>query len=241
MVIKIGIIGITGRVGKLLCEEIDQNSNFIRGKAFSREGNSLEEVFADNDCVIDFSSPDLLKDILIAAINNPKPLIICTTGWDYNNYQKEIKEISAKVPLLIAPNTSLGACVQLFITKQLAKILGTDFDIDIIEKHHRNKIDIPSGTSRQLANSIIEVKGHDYTVGEIKHGPRPDNFIGSVALRSGSVFGEHEVIFTGDCEMVSIKHQAFNRSLFAKGALEAAKWCFFKKTPGLYNMLDVVC
>jgi 4-hydroxy-tetrahydrodipicolinate reductase len=242
---KIGIIVITGKVGILLQEEINKTKDLTVGLSFSRGStHSLQDVMQDNDYIIDFSSPLLIKELLSSAIKNPKPLVICSTGWSREENSKDLNELSSKVPVIIAPNTSFAVCIQHLLAQQMARFFDHEYDIDILEKHHRYKIDIPSGTSEQLTKAIINSKKEshniDYNAGTLEKGPRPNNFIGQTSTRSGGVFGEHEVIFTSDYDSISIKHVAFSRSLFAKGALKTIYWLIRKNpTPAIYSMLDI--
>ena len=163
--------------------------------------------------------------------------------------------------MVVAPNTSLGASLQLYLARQLAMILDEDYDIDIIERHHRNKADKPSGTAMQLANSIIDDKqevcglifklechnANAFTAMDeavdtrTTNGLRPKNFISINAIRSGNLPGEHEVCFTSSDEMISIKHTAFDRKLFTKGVIKIVKWLDTRRPgPGIYTMMDVL-
>lgn len=245
---KIGVIGSTGRMGRLLQEKISDHKDFVNGIGFSNSlsgSSSLEKVFAENDYVIDFSQPELLKSILEVAIKIPKPLVICTTGWNKELYQEILVQVSQKMPLVIASNTSVGAYLQRYLVSEAARILGSEYDIDIFEKHHRHKVDLPSGTAHSLIQDVQEVKflnqGVKYDASMLKEGLRPDNLIAINVQRSGNIPGEHDVTFTSDDEMISIRHVALNRAIFAKGALRIVEWLDKNLSkPGLYMMKDIL-
>ena len=191
---QIGVIGVGGRMGSLLSELIAQHQSYVLGPSFMRSRQSttsLEDVFKANKIVVDFSSSDLVEHTLAAALSVPKPFVICTTGWQKDHTRKQIKALSKEVPIVIAPNTSIGACLQLYLAKQVAKILGEEYDIDILEKHHRNKSDAPSGTALALLNSVQEEKKRyhnlNYKPYSVGQSPRPKQVIGFAVRRSGNL------------------------------------------------------
>ncbi|CAG7590022.1 MAG: 4-hydroxy-tetrahydrodipicolinate reductase [Candidatus Midichloria sp.] len=243
---KIGIIGSSGRMGLLLSQAIKTDNFYHLGKDYNKGSKyKLQEVFIDNDFIIDFSSLDLIKDIISEALKNPKPIAICTTGWKQNNFKKELETLAEKVPIVIASNTSLGANLQRYLVSLLSKMLDASYDIDITEKHHRNKVDIPSGTAASLINEIKKAKKEhfdiDYSSNPPEHGPRPENFIGVHVERSGNLPGEHEVVFTSNSELISVKHIAFERKLFALGAIRIIKWFDqHQPKPSIYSMKNVL-
>ena len=251
---RVGIIGCTGRMGTILTELLVANDTYALGPGFNRSIHAkmgleegLQAVFTENDIVIDFSSHHLVENILQTARNYPKPLIICTTGWPLGNpFPEPIASISKQVPIVIASNTSIGACLQRYLAGQVARILDASYDVDISEKHHRNKIDSPSGTAKILLRTIQRAKKTTHNV-EYKpydtppQGIRPPHHIGMTAQRCGNLAGEHEVTFTGEYESLSIKHLAFDRRLFAIGALRIISWLRGTQlTPGIYGMFDVL-
>ncbi len=246
--INIGIIGNTGRMGQVLTQVIKQHHDFSCGAGFSRSQKpyvTLQEVFSQNNYVVDFSKPELLVELLQAAIANPKPLVICTTGWAPQEIQPILMQLAAKVPVVVASNTSVGAYLQRYLVQQLANILGEEYDIDILEKHHRHKVDNPSGTATSLLHDIQAAKkqqhGIDYKSYPLEKGPRPEHFIGTAAARSGNLPGDHTVSFVSAEEMICVQHVAFDRALFAKGAVRIVKWLeTTKPKPGLYSIQDVL-
>ena len=243
---SIGIIGSSGRMGQLISQAIQQEGLYDLGIGFHQNSdNDIHKVFSNNDFIIDFSSHKLIPDIINAATKNPKPMAICTTGWDFEQYRSDIEKIALTSPVIIASNTSLGANLQRYLSAILAKALDDNYDIDIIEKHHRNKIDIPSGTATSLLQEIQQAKksefSSDYKSFHLTHGPRPKNFIGMHVERAGNIFGEHEITFINESESISIKHTAFNRELFANGVLKIIKWLDQPiRKPGIYSMNDVL-
>lgn len=223
---SIGIIGITGRVGSLVADVVSEHRVYSLGASFSRskKGSNLKEVFTDNDYVVDFSSAAIIRDILIEANLNPKPLILCTTGWNASDMEEDfIKPLALKVPIVITPNTSIGTSLQLYLAKKVASLLGAEYNIHINEKHHKHKKDSPSGTAKALAKCVDA-----------------DNSIIS-SERIGDNPGEHEICFTSKEEMISIKHIAFTPLLFAKRVIHIIDWFERRRpAPGVYSMLDVL-
>ena len=241
---KIGIVGITGRMGALVADMINKDSSYNLGSSVSSQADNLQEVFDQNDYVIDFSSMELTERILRTMLVSPKPLALCTTGWDVQKLSPLIQEASQLTPIVIAPNTSLGAALQRHLIRELSRILGDDYDIDIIEEHHKNKVDSPSGTARTLIKEIQEIKNTIYDANYdiySQHGPRSKHSIGVLSRRLGNVTGTHKVSFTSAEESLDITHVAFSRTLFARGALKIVEWIDKNKIQsGVYDMFDVL-
>jgi len=240
MIKNVGIVGATGRVGRSLVDVLNGSTKYVLGPSFGRrqcEGtflaDSITEVFRDNDCVVDFSSPKLIQEVLKSAMVSPKPLLIGTTGWDRSLCEDLLEPLSKLIPIVIAPNTSIGAAVQLDLARYLVRFLGKGYDIDILEKHHRNKADKPSGTAKQLQEGICQSMQYI--------GKNDGSHIQMNAIRSGNLCGEHEVSFVSDDDSISIKHVAFNRGVFVKGVLKILDW-LSKNRPeaGIYGMHDVL-
>lgn len=247
MATRVGIIGISGRMGQVLSHEITKKTGLELGLSYSKElaGEvSLQSVFEDNDVVVDFSNAGLVEAVLQAALNVPKPLIICTTGWDRQALGVDIDRLAETVPLILATNTSVGAAIQRYIVNIVAKALGDDFDVDLHESHHKFKVDSPSGTAVTLIEGIQQAKkdafGQDFATYTVDQGARVDNLIGVSVTRAGSIVGEHEVSFTSLEEQITIKHTAFDRALFAKGALKCVEWIAQKNEPGNFTIFDVL-
>ena len=199
------------------------------------------EVSVIPDVIIDFSDPSNLSDLLSFSVKHGIPAVIATTG--YTDAQlKEIKDAAEKIPVFFTFNMSLGVNLLVSLAKTAAGVLGDDFDIEIIEKHHNQKIDAPSGTAIMLANAINSVfdnkKEYEYDRSK-KREKRTKNEIGMHSVRGGTIVGEHDVIFAGNDEIITLSHTALSKSLFANGAIKAA--CYIsKKSAGIYDMADLL-
>lgn len=202
----------------------------------------LSECIQACDVVIDFTNCNSTMDNVRCACENKKSIVIGTTGCD-NESIEQIKKLSVMCPVVMAPNMSLGVNVLFEIVKEVAKYLGSDFDVEIVEMHHRAKKDAPSGTALKLGQKAAEGLGINFeqnaNFSRSGQALRKKNEIGIMALRGGDVVGEHTVIFAGDAERVEITHKASSRDVFAKGALKAALW-IVDKLPGFYDMNDVL-
>jgi len=250
--IKVGIHGSTGRVGKLLIENLKNDKDLqievlhaIEEFTFPvPEGvlitNDTDTLLERSDVVIDFTLPKGTQTLLKRAIENPKPLVIGTTGLD-EHQRNLIKELSQKAPVLYSTNMSLGVAV-LNKLAALASEALSDFDIEIVEMHHRYKKDAPSGTALTLGESVanarglvldeVRVSGRNGIIGE-----RKKDEIAIMALRGGDIVGRHTVGFYNDGEFIELNHTATSRDTFAKGAIRAAKW-IVNKEPRLYSIND---
>lgn len=193
--------------------------------------------------VIDFSSVENTLENVHRAIEFKTPMVIGTTGFTEDQRQF-IKESGAKIPIIFAPNMSIGMNMMFKLVETSTKTLKDDFDIEIFEIHHRNKVDSPSGTAMKLARLAAENSGRKFPDSLVharqgKVGSRTKNEIGMQVMRGGDVVGEHTVFFCGDGERIEIKHVASSRATFASGAIRSAKWIRNKK-PGLYDMEHVL-
>jgi 4-hydroxy-tetrahydrodipicolinate reductase len=205
--------------------------------------NSLMDIVATGDVIIDFTMPLATINNVKNAAASGKPIVIGTTGIT-DEQIKEIKGHSEKIPVVLAPNMSVGVNVMFKIAAEMAKILGSDYDMEIVEAHHRLKKDAPSGTAIGLAKKLAEATGRDLSKTAVysRHGmigQRTDEEIGIQTVRAGDITGDHTVIFGGIGERLELTHRAHNRDNFAKGAVRAAKWIINRK-PGLYDMQDVL-
>lgn len=239
------IIGIGGKMGRALCERAAQYDCVITGgldKVKTPNCPTFENISDINvpiDAVIDFSRPVLLDGIIELCVKLRCPCVLATTGYD-EEQERKIKQLSESVAVFKSENMSLGVNVLSILAEQAASILK-NFDIEIIERHHNQKADAPSGTAKLLLNSIekglatpsVRVYGRE---GNSK---RNTGEIGIHSVRGGSVVGEHEVGFYGNDEVITLSHSAGSRKIFADGALKAAKWILNKK-PGLYDMHDML-
>ncbi len=198
------------------------------------------DVTEQADVIVDFSNPLVLDDMLSFALENKMPVIICTTGFTEAQIGK-IKDTAKVIPVFYSGNMSLGVNVLIELSKMAARVLSGSFDIEILEKHHNQKIDAPSGTAIMIADAISEEKSDAQYVYD-RHAyrkKRDRNEIGIHSVRGGNIVGEHEVIFAGHDEVLSIKHSAQSKGVFAAGAVNAA--VFIKDKPaGLYDMGDLL-
>ena len=245
MTIKIGLHGSSGRMGIAVTDAIlRQNDKFSLAKTFTRfeDVNQLLDFFLAVDVIIDFSAADALQNILKIATKANRKIVIGTTGLS-NIHIQLIKEAAQSIAILYAPNTSIGANLIIELAGKMSKILA-DYDVEIIDTHHRYKKDSPSGTALAIGQSIAknrQQKFEDTAVFDrVNKGARRKGEIGFSSLRSGGICGKHEVIFAETSEVITIGSEALTRDVFAEGALFAAKWLNSVVTPGLYSMQDVL-
>ncbi len=247
--INILISGANGRMGRKVFESCKANQNVkavcgvdIALNCFDKDFpiyDSFDKVNENVDVVIDFSAPTNLDNILNFCSKKNIPAVLCATGYSPEQIEK-INEYSKSLPLFRSGNMSLGVNALIDLVKKATSSLG-GFDIEIIEKHHNQKVDAPSGTALMLADAVKSVDDDKfYTYGRNGIvGKRDQNEIGIHAVRGGGIVGEHQVIFASNFETITLTHQATDRSVFADGAVKAAE--FIVKMPnGLYNMSDVI-
>ena len=248
--LKVGVFGATGRVGQLIIESLRLDKNAGVSTVFVRNDldfsvdpsilvtNDMKAFLKTSDVIIDFSLPDACEALLEAALEQPKPLVIGTTGL--SDHQLNLMEqASQKMPVLYATNMSLGVAMLNKLTSIASKALE-DFDIEIVEMHHKHKKDAPSGTALTLAEhaagarnldlDAVRVSGRDGNIGE-----RTKDEISVMALRGGDIVGRHTVGFYNDGEFIELNHTATNRATFAKGSIKAAKW-LVDQNPGLHTI-----
>lgn len=201
--------------------------------------DDLGKIIDKCDVVIDFTSPEAtLKNAMLAA-EHKKPMVIGTTGLN-SDQTKELQELSKKIPLLVSSNMSIGVNLLYDIIARAAKIIPGNFDVEIIETHHKNKKDAPSGTAKKLLSEITAVRGGQPVYQRESTGkPRGEGEIGVVSIRAGDIVGEHTVVFAGPGERLEFTHRAHSRRVFAEGALAAARF-LIKTKPGWYEMRDVL-
>ena len=259
--LKLAITGSTGRMGQMVLREANQDPSVEVVGALTRPGNLLvgqdvgilvgegplnifvtdapEKAFAEADVVIDFSSPEALEKYRDAAISQQKPYVVCMTGIS-DTQKAGLEKASKKIPLILAPNTSLGIALLRRLSLLAAEMLGPSYDISLLEMHHRHKADAPSGTSLSLAQSLSQLERLKKNIPPYSSlSPRPADTMECAVLRGGGVAGDHSVIFAGEKDMITLEHRTLDRALFAQGAIKAAQWLFGKE-PGLYTMDDVV-
>lgn len=239
---KIIINGAGGKMGHILADMAgSENIAALVDVAFATgEGkyHSLDDFTGNADCLIDFSNHAATKAVTSYCVRRNLPVLIASTGQNEDEYAL-IREASAKIPVFISPNMSVGVALVADIAEKVARLFG-DCDIEMIEAHHNQKLDVPSGTALMLAKRLQEAReGSSLNVGRHENGKRSPSEIGIHSLRYGSEVGTHEIIFSNGLETITIRHDAKNRALFANGALSAAKWLIGKK-PGLYGMKDYI-
>lgn len=204
--------------------------------------DNIEKCDIEADAVIDFSNAVAVDGLLAYCVERKVPVVLCTTGLSEEQLQR-VKEASEKVAVLKSANMSLGVNLLLKLLQDVAKALApAGFDIEIVEKHHNQKVDAPSGTALALADSINDAMDYAYVYNYDRSQVRQKRDkmeIGIAAVRGGTIVGEHEVIFAGEDEVIEFKHTAHSKAVFAKGAVEAGKFLKGKK-PGLYDMKQVI-
>jgi 4-hydroxy-tetrahydrodipicolinate reductase len=263
--IKVGVIGAGGRMGRMLIEAVQDNSKTILNAAIERQGSSLvgadagevaaigrlevqivddlKVVINDIDVLIDFSLPDATEQNMQICAANNVAMVIGTTG--FNEQQEQVlAKASEKIAIVYAGNYSTGVNLSLKLLNMAAKAFGEDADVEVIEAHHKHKIDAPSGTAYMMAEAVAEARGQnlkDVAVygREGQTGERKAGTIGIHAIRGGEIIGDHTVMFIADGEVVEITHRARARMTFAAGAVRAATWVI-KQEVGQYNMQDVL-
>ncbi|WFS64096.1 4-hydroxy-tetrahydrodipicolinate reductase [Pseudodesulfovibrio thermohalotolerans] len=258
MTVDVVILGAKGRMGNTLINMAlaDEELNLVG--ACERKGNtdglvyencqvsdSLEDLLpkVPGAVIVDFTAPEASVAMAKTAARFGNPAVVGTTGLNPEQ-QAELAEAAKQVPLFWAPNMSVGINVLLKVLPQLVQALGEDYDMEMVETHHRMKKDSPSGTALKLAQCLAEARGWDYD--EVKKhcrdgiiGERPKKEIGVQTLRGGDVVGDHTMFFFGPGERIEITHRAHSRETFASGALRAAKWLARQKPGKLYAMADI--
>ncbi|WP_439576616.1 4-hydroxy-tetrahydrodipicolinate reductase [Elioraea sp.] len=261
---RIGIAGVGGRMGRLLIHVVAGREDATLTGGTVRPGGKVgadlgmlagigakgigatdqpEAVFEASDAVIDFTNPAALATHLDLAARHRTALVIGTSGLSLDQ-ERAIAETARGVPIVYAANFSAGVALLLALVRRAAEALGPDYDIEIVEMHHRQKIDAPSGTAIAMGRAAASGRGitleDNIESGRHGHtGKRRDGAIGFAALRGGQVVGEHSAIFAAETEHLTIGHRSFDRRVYAEGAVRAALW-LGPKPPGLYGMEDVL-
>lgn len=262
---KIGVVGCGGRMGRMLVAEIAAtegcsvaggseapHSGYINqdigelagiGRIGIAVGEAVDKVIRVSDVVLEFTSPAATAEHAALAAELGKAMVIGTTGLSAEQGDV-VREAASRIPIVWAPNMSLGVNVLLSVVEEVARRLGPDWDIEIVEMHHRGKVDAPSGTAlalgraaaagREMALEDVEQRARDGITG-----PRRSGDIGFAALRGGDVTGDHQVIFAGAGERLELMHRATTRAIYAKGAVRAARWVV-GRPPGLYGLKEVL-
>lgn len=239
---KVIIIGSKGRMGQTLIRLGNEDPK-LEVTGGIDQGDNILDVIDRGDALIEFAHHSLTSSICKAAADHGKALVIGTTGHTADE-RKAITDTAKRIPVVFASNYSIGVNLLFFLTQIAAETLGEEYDREIVEMHHRLKIDAPSGTARTLGEILSEANGGTYEELTVhgRHGDvgaRPKRQVGMHALRGGDVVGDHTVFFSAVGERLELTHRASSRDTFASGALRAAQWVR-SQNPGLYNMRDVL-
>ena len=259
--VKIAVSGASGKMGLEIINLINKTKSLILNSALDQKdsphiGNIIKNSDnkqiqidfdysnnRDDDVLIDFTRPEASLHYLPFCVKNNISMVIGTTGFDEFQFN-QIKSATNEIPILVAPNMSFGVNATMRLLEFATKIFGNDHDIEIIESHHKDKVDSPSGTAIKMgeiiANTLNKDKNDIFTFNRmIKEQKRIEGEIGFSSVRAGKIIGDHIVLFAGDSEIIKIEHNALNRSTFASGAIKAAEF-IHNKDPGFYNMDDVI-
>lgn len=249
--VKILMHGCNGKMGRMITEIVKNEEDAVIAAGVDKFTGipndypvfeKITQCDVDVDVVIDFSNAGAVDELLDYCVKKSLPVVLCTTGLS-DEQLKKVDECSEKIAVLKSANMSMGINLLLKLLKDAAKVLApAGYDIELVEKHHNQKLDAPSGTALALADSINEAMGNEYEYvydrSQVRK-KRDAKEIGISAVRAGTIVGEHEVIFAGTDEVIEFKHTAYSRSVFAKGAVEAGK--FLAEQPaGMYDMGDVI-
>lgn len=247
--INVLLCGSGGKMGAFVAEAVkgEADMQIVGGVDIVNNGqefpvfSSFSKVNVKADIIIDFSSPAVLDDLLEYAIKNKLPAVLATTGYSDTELEK-IHSAAKEIPIFFTFNMSIGVNLICSLAKKAAEILGNSFDIEIVEKHHNQKVDAPSGTAIMLANAVNSVfdntKSYEYDR-HSKRQRRSENEIGIHSVRGGTIVGEHDVIFAGHDEVVTISHSAYSKEVFARGAVKAAGFLYGKES-GIYDMNSIM-
>ncbi len=248
--INVMLSGCNGKMGRVISSLLanDIEANVVCGFDINTDTSQgypvydcLDSVKEKVDVVIDFSHPDSLSSIISYCQKNNVPVVVATTGLS-DEQKNDISELSKKVPVFFTFNMSLGINLLVNLVKKATSILEDNFDIEIVEKHHNQKIDAPSGTAIMIADAIKDTMQQNAEFVYDRHSlreKRKKNEIGMHAIRGGTIVGEHSVIFAGKDEVIEINHQAHSKEVFAVGAIKAAKF-LIGKDAGMYDMADLI-
>ena len=242
--------GCNGKMGRVITRLVEEDAECEIVAGFDINDNfentypvfsDPEEFMGEADVVIDFSHPSCLDALLSYCKRRNLPVIIATTGLSAEQKEK-MQEASNEIPVFFSANMSLGINLLISLAKKATKLLEGNFDIEIVERHHNQKIDAPSGTALAIADAIDETLSYPaeyvYDRHSVRRKRKPTE-IGIHAVRGGTIVGDHEVIFAGNDEVIELKHSAYSKEVFAVGAIRAAKF-LPGKAPGLYSMTDIV-
>ncbi len=232
---KVCVVGY-GAMGHIICDLLKDELAYP--VALECEYKTLDETDKKFDCIIDFSNPANLDMIIDFAKKYKKPVVFATTGYTDEQINK-INDLANYVPVLRSANFSLGVILLNRLVKQITPILKDDFDIEIIEAHHHNKVDSPSGTANMFLNSVVDATNFKPNYERFGYSLRKPNEIGVHSIRGGSIVGEHEIMYCGEDEVITLSHKAQSKKIFAVGAIKAAHFLVNQEI-GLYDMEDVL-
>jgi len=249
--VKVEVFGALGRMGRSVVDVVRAAEDLQLGALFDRSAGEVRGVSTrqdfgaaalEGDVLVDFSLPAATAEVFAAAREAKVPVVCGTTGIDDPGVAA-IAAAAEVVPVVVAPNFSQGVTVLFALAAEAARLLGPAFDAEIVEMHHRRKVDAPSGTAARLAEVVREAKGFEREAlrygREGQVGARPDAEIGVMTLRGGDVVGEHTLLLAGAGERLELTHRARDRGIFAEGAVRAARWVV-GQPPGRYDMHDVM-
>jgi 4-hydroxy-tetrahydrodipicolinate reductase len=247
---KIILSGCNGSMGKVVscCAAERDDVKIVAGIDLQTDSNygypiysSPDQIDCKADVLIDFSNPSLLYPLLEYGKQTKTPLVLCTTGYNAEQI-KTIQTVSQEIAIFFSGNMSMGINLLIELAKKAEHVLGNSFDVEIVEAHHNQKIDAPSGTALMIADAISEASDVPLNYMYDRHSrrkKRPANEIGIHSIRGGTIVGEHQVIFSGPHEVLTISHSAQSKEIFARGALNAAVF-LSSKAKGLYSMADLI-
>lgn len=263
--INISILGVTGRMGRALLQALGETRDVRLGGALASSASgslgrdvgelhnggrmginvtaNLDEALADAEVAIDFTTHSTVAEHVAACIRHKRALVIGTTGLSEASIQ-QLRTAASQIPVLMSPNMSIGVNLLCKLAEIAARTLGDDFDAEIVEMHHRHKLDSPSGTALRIGESVAKARGVSLKDAAVydrhsEKAARRRGQIGFATLRGGDIVGEHTLMLAGNGESLALTHRATDRLTFARGALRAAQW-LIKQPPGLYNMDDVI-
>ena len=249
--LKIALSGCNGRMGRVISDIVanKKDMEIVAGFDINTEKHADFPVYADPfefqgvcDVIIDFSNASSTEHLLSYCEQHNTPIVICTTGHSPEQLQN-IRTASAKFPIFRSGNMSIGINLMMELLRKSASVLGENFDVEIIEKHHNQKLDAPSGTALMLADAVADALPYKAEYVYDRHerrAKRAAHEIGISAIRGGTIVGEHSVLFCGRDEIIEVKHTALSREVFAVGAVDAAAFMANCKQPGMYDMSDVI-
>ena len=240
--INILVTGSQGRMGMAVIDCCN-NDNQVNVSGSIDVGDHIADHIDSCDVIIDFSTHKFTGELIAQSLKHATPLVIGTTGHSDDDLSS-INEASKELSIVMAPNFSIGVNTLFWLTQKTTQVLGNNFDLEVIEMHHRMKIDAPSGTAKRLGEILAESRGVSYANDTVHGrqgitGQRTTKEIGMHSLRGGDVVGDHTVIYANDGERIELTHKASSRNTFANGAIHAAKW-LSGRSPGLYDMQDVL-